>query len=60
MKKLLSLGNYVTKAVSFGLKAEKGIKTFSAALRHLQNFDKERTEIWGVKKETPIVEQKES
>ncbi|WP_028889064.1 hypothetical protein [Tenacibaculum ovolyticum] len=48
-KAILSAGKYVSRVLSFGLKMERGMETFSASMRHLQAFEVERKKIWGVK-----------
>ena len=60
MKKLFQIGKYVQSAIDIGLKAEKGIKTFSAFLKHLKAFEEERKQIWGIKENIPKVETKTS
>lgn len=57
MKKLLSVGKYIQTVINYGLKLQKGMQTFNALMKHLQAFEAERKEIWGVK-EAPKVESK--
>lgn len=47
MKKILSLGRYVSVVINYGMKAKKGMDTFKAFMTALQSFEAERVEIWG-------------
>lgn len=57
MKKILTVGQHIQTVINYGLKLQKGMKTFNALIKHLQAFESERKEIWGVK-EAPEVESK--
>ncbi|MCD8411770.1 hypothetical protein [Tenacibaculum finnmarkense] len=47
MKKILSVGRYVSVVINYGLKARKGMDTFKAFMTALQSFEAERVKIWG-------------
>ncbi|MCG8729521.1 hypothetical protein [Tenacibaculum finnmarkense] len=47
MKKILSVGRYVSVVINYGLKARKGMDTFKAFVTALQSFEAERVKIWG-------------
>ncbi|WP_233890476.1 hypothetical protein [Tenacibaculum piscium] len=47
MKKILSIGRYVSVVLNYGMKAKKGMDTFKAFMTALQSFETERVKIWG-------------
>lgn len=47
MKKILTIGKHLQTVINYGLKFQKGIKTFNALMKHLQAFEEDRKQIWG-------------